>query len=74
MDMEFTLLEMRRAINQSEYTAPGQYQLCYVCQLPDEAMKMVLEPFNKIWREGKMPLSWKKALILLFVTPVHFSL
>jgi len=50
---------------------PGQDQLCYVMfrQLPDEALKIILNLFNKIWREGVIPVSWKSALILPFGKP-----
>ena len=46
-------------------------QLCYVMfrNLPEETLKVILMLFNKIWREGIMPSSWKSALILPFVKP-----
>lgn len=49
-------------------TATGQDQLSYVMfrKLPDRVSRLVLELFNKIWREGVMPKSWKTALFLPF--------
>jgi len=59
------------ALEGSGYTAPGQDQLCYAMfrQLPKEGLEIILKLFNKIWREGVMPDSWKSALILPFGKP-----
>jgi len=53
------------------YTAPGQDQLCYAMfrQIPVESSKLVLRLFNKIWRDGILPHSWKSAVILPFNKP-----
>ena len=66
--MDFNLREMRRALERSKYSAPGQDQVCNVMfrQLPEEAVEIVLNLFNKIWKEGRLPVKWKSALILPF--------
>lgn len=58
-------------LEESGYTAPGQDQLCYAMfrQLPKEVLEIILKLFNKIWREGVMPDSWKSALIVPFGKP-----
>jgi len=69
--MNFSLHELKVALEGSGYTAPGQDQLCYAMfrQLPKEGLEIILKLFNKIWREGVMPDSWKSALILPFGKP-----
>lgn len=55
MDLEFNMMELKRAIIGTKNSAPGQDQLSYIMfnNLPEEALKIILELFNKIWREMK---------------------
>ena len=71
LDVEFTMSELKIALQGTGYTAPGQDQLCYAMfrQLPMETMTMVLSLFNTIWREGDMPSLWKTAVVLPFNKP-----
>ncbi|MGL5590845.1 MAG: RNA-directed DNA polymerase, partial [Metamycoplasmataceae bacterium] len=71
LDLEFNLMELKRAIIGSKNSAPGQDQMSYTMfqHLPIEALNVILELFNKIWREGKVPGMWKRAIILPFLKP-----
>ena len=71
LDAEITMSELKIALHSTRNTATGQDQLSYVmfCKLPDKALSVILKLFNKIWREGLVPKSWKSALILPFRKP-----
>ena len=71
LDNELTMSELEIAINGTGYTATEQDQLSYAMfrKLPDQVLSIILELFNKIWREGSMPKRWKSALILPFSKP-----
>lgn len=71
LDVDFTMSELKIALQDTGYTAPGQDQLCYAMfrQLPVETLKLVLRLFNQIWRDGVMPRCWKRAVILPFNKP-----
>ncbi len=44
---------MRRALEGSWNSAPGRDQVCYAMlkHLPEDALEVVLNLFNKIWKE-----------------------
>ena len=71
LDMEMTMAELKLALTDTVYTAPGQDQLCYAMfgYLPAETLKLVLRLFNKIWTEGVIPSCWKTAVISPFNKP-----
>ena len=71
MDSEITMNELVTALNGTGYTATGEDQLSYAMfrKVPEEVLKIILQLFNKIWEEGKMPKSWKSAVILPFNKP-----
>lgn len=68
---EFTMSELKIPIINTAYSSPGTDHLCYAMfrKLPDGILGKILELFNKIWDEGKLPKIWKKAIILPFVKP-----
>lgn len=37
--------------------------------LNDSALGKVLELFNKVWEEGKLPVGWKEAIIIPIKKP-----
>lgn len=67
MDVEYSLREMRRALEGSRNSAPGQDQVCYVMfkQPAEDALKVIFNLSNKIWITRNM----ETALILPFVKP-----
>lgn len=71
MDSEFNMSELKIALNDTAYSAPGMDYLCYAIfrKLPDNILEKVLNLFNKIWNEGKLPSKWKRAAILQFSKP-----
>ncbi len=66
--MNTNMNELVMVLNGIRNTATGEDQLSYVMfqNLPEKILEVVLYLFNKIWKEGKMPKSWKSALILPF--------
>ena len=71
LDNEMTMSELEIAIHGTGYTATGQDQLSHAMfrKLPDQVLSIILELFNKIWREGFMSKRWKSAFILTFSKP-----
>ena len=72
MNEEFTLDELKNAINQTkEKSAPGDDLICYemIKELPNESLKTLLKLYNKMWTEKKLPQEWKHAIILPFIKP-----
>lgn len=46
-------------------SAPGKDENCYnIRQLSDKGLQKVLNVFNKVWEEGKIPTGWKEAVIV----------
>lgn len=35
----------------------------------EELLKVILELFNKLWVEGKLPIEWKQAVIIPIAKP-----
>ncbi len=68
MDEEINMNELVMVLNGIRNTATGEDQLSYVMFLiyQIKILEVILYLFNKIWKEGKMPKSWKSALILPF--------
>lgn len=62
----FTLEELKQALSKSGLTAPGKDQICHVMlkQLSEFALEVILQLFNKIWEEGRLPRCWKQAVIV----------
>ena len=69
MDCEFNMAELKRALSNPAFTAPGIDNLCYAMfrKLPNNVLEKVLNLFNKTWNEGKLPNKWKWATILPFL-------
>uniref|UniRef100_A0A3B5QMN0 Reverse transcriptase domain-containing protein n=1 Tax=Xiphophorus maculatus TaxID=8083 RepID=A0A3B5QMN0_XIPMA len=71
LDMNITMKEIKTVLKGTGYSAPGEDQLCYAMfrQIPEVTLKLILKLFNKIWKEGSIPNSWKRAIILPFNKP-----
>lgn len=71
MDALFTIQEMRRAIAKSGLTSPGKDQVCYIMlkHLGVQTENKLLGLYNKVWEEGRLPSSWKEAVIIPIVKP-----
>ena len=71
LNVPFTLGEIKRAIAKAEVTSPGKDEMCYIvmARLSDTAMGKVLGLYNKVWQEGKLPDSWKQAVVVSIWKP-----
>jgi hypothetical protein len=66
----FTLVEMS-ALAKAGVTSPGKDEMCYImmAHLSDTAMGKVLGLYNKVGQEGKLPRSWKQAVVVSIRRP-----
>lgn len=65
-NVPFSMGELSRALTKTGKTAPGKDEVCYsmLTQLSKEGKKKLLMLYNKVWEEGKVPNSWKEAVIV----------
>ena len=66
LDREFSMGELRRAISKTRMSAPGRDGVCYIMvrNMSVEGLGRLLLLFNKVWREGRLPGSWKEGLVI----------
>lgn len=71
MDIEFTLTELKVALQKCANTAPGVDRVSYkmIKHLSDRILLKILELYNKIYMEGIIPKIWKKAVVIPIVKP-----
>jgi len=71
LDVPFTIREMKRAIENTRRSAPGKDGICYtmIKHLCEGGLTKILSLFNKVWKEGKVPRSWKEAIIVTIRKP-----
>lgn len=64
-DAPFTIGELRMALDKTGQAAPGKDEINYVMIKHLSKRGLVKWPmlYNKVWKEGKMPKSWKGAVI-----------
>ena len=53
-------------MSRCQNSAPGKDYICYdmLRHLSDKGLQKVLNLFNKVWEEGKIPTGWKEAVIV----------
>jgi hypothetical protein len=71
---EFTLYELKRALQNCKSGAPGEDKILYdiIKNFPDETKLTLLSIFNKSWKEGTTPSSWNEAIIIPLVKPSKY--
>lgn len=71
MDDDFNLFELKIAISNSKDTTPGRDRISYsmLKNLPDVAIKIILDVYNQIWNEGTLPKDWKNAIVIPVAKP-----
>ncbi len=71
MDEDFNSFELKIAINNSKNTTPGRDMISYsmLKNLPEVAIKALLDLYNHIWNEGSLPEDWKSAIVIPVVKP-----
>ncbi len=62
----FNMGELQRALNRVGKTASGKDQVCYsmLKHLSLESQEKLLMLYNRVWEEGRLPKSWKEAVII----------
>lgn len=65
------MTELRVSLQSCDNTAPGQDNLNYIMfkHLSDKTLNVILKLYNKIWKEGVIPKTWKQAVVILIVKP-----
>lgn len=65
------MAELQRALNNTGKTAPGKDKICYsmLKNLSPETQEKLLMFYNREWEEGKLPKSWKEAVIIPISKP-----
>ena len=58
LDVDFIFYELRRALSKFKKTAPGKDMICdtMLTRLSDFTLGKLLELYNKVWEEGKLPV------------------
>ena len=71
IDDGFTMAELVRAIKKAKPSAPGGDQVSYVMlkHLGERGMEKLLELYNRVWVEGKLPSVWKEAVVIQIRRP-----
>lgn len=71
MEALFSIGELKRALGTFGATAPGKDNICYemLKHLDVLALGKLLGLYNKVWEEGKLPSSWKEAIIIPIKKP-----
>lgn len=71
LDATFEIWELKRVLCRVLQSAPGKDGICYILlkYADNIILKAVLELFNKIWAEGRLPKSWKHAIIIPIAKP-----
>lgn len=71
LDCDLTIKEIKQAIIKSGNTSPGKDDICYIMlkHLTDKSLIKLLEYYNNIWKAGKIPSEWKRAIVIPIEKP-----
>ena len=68
MNLEFTLHELKFALGQvrKSTTTPGEDRIVYemLTKMPEYSKEVLLRLFNRIWKTGNVPKTWKHAIVI----------
>lgn len=70
-NLPFKMSELKKSLKKCKNTAPGHDDLCYEMfrHLSLDGLEKVLLFFNRIWKEGIIPSSWKHAIVIPVLKP-----
>ena len=70
-NLPFKLSELKNSLDKSHDTTAGPDDIHYqiLKHLPSDALETLLNIMNKIWRTGKFPEDWHKAVIIPIPKP-----
>ena len=71
VNLYFSVEELRRAIKNGGKTAPGKDGISYEVfkRLGDPVVEEMLALINNVWKEGRLPLAWKQAVVVPILKP-----
>lgn len=71
INLFFSLQELQEAVQSGSNTSPGRDGLCYelLKHLDDSVLIEILALFNSVWKEGKLPVEWKHAVVVPVLKP-----
>ena len=71
VNLYFSIEELRRAINNGGKTAPGKDGISYEIfkRIGDPVVEEMLALMNTVWKEGRLPLAWKQAVVVPILKP-----
>lgn len=71
LNVPFFMGEVARALAKSGMSSPGKDGVCYtmIMHLTTDGLNKVLTLCNKVWEEGRLPTSWKEAVIVSIRKP-----
>ena len=66
LDLDFTLRELKQAIQKARNSAPGPDRLSFLMfkHLDDRVLDVILRFFNEVWALGKLPCDWKHSIVI----------
>ncbi|KAK7899409.1 hypothetical protein WMY93_020262 [Mugilogobius chulae] len=66
INLPFSSDELHRALTMTGNTSPGKDEVSYAMlrNLGEVGILYLLELYNRVWREGKLPRAWKEAVIV----------
>ncbi|XP_023190232.1 uncharacterized protein LOC111608691 [Xiphophorus maculatus] len=71
ININFSLIELNKALKNSSKSTPGNDQISYsmLSNLSEMSKKILLELYNKVWKEGILPDKWKEAIVIPICKP-----